>query len=97
MWLALGMQGLAGFAAKDLPSEHGLDPVHFVRLGNRRQAHDIPILLPEHVTGEVVLVQSVHDHHDRPRELVVEPAVKGMVVPLVRRLALRLRQRLLGL
>ena len=43
------------------------------------------------------LVQPVHDQHDRPRKLVVEPAVEGVVVPLVGRLALRLRQRLLGL
>jgi hypothetical protein len=34
--LALGMQGLARFAAKDLPPEHGLDPVQFVLLGERR-------------------------------------------------------------
>jgi hypothetical protein len=39
----------------------------------------------------------VHDQHDRTRELVVEAAVEGVVVPLVGRLALRLRQRLLGL
>jgi len=96
-WLALGVQRLAGFAAKDLAAEHGLDPVQFVRLGDRRQPHDVPILLRHHVAGEVVLVQSVHDQHDRPRELVVEPAVKGVVVPLVGRLALGLRQRLLGL
>ena len=32
-----------------------------------------------------------------PAQLVVEPAVEGVVVPLVRRLALGLRQRLLGL
>ena len=95
--LALGVQRFARFAAKDLPSEHGLDPVPFVRLGNRRQTHDVPVLLPQHVTGEVVLVQSVHDQHDRTRKLVVEPAIEGVVVPLVGRLALRLRQRLVGL
>jgi hypothetical protein len=52
---------LRRFSAKDLPSEHGLDPVTFVALGNRRQAHDVPILLRHHVAGEVVFVQSVHD------------------------------------
>jgi hypothetical protein len=57
--LALRLQGLARFAAKALPSEHGLDPVQFVRLRDRRQAHDVPILLRQHVTGEVVPVQSV--------------------------------------
>jgi hypothetical protein len=34
--------------------------------------------------------------HDRARELVVQPAVEGVVVPVVGRLALRLRQCLLG-
>ena len=41
----------------------------------------------QHVTGEVVPVQSVYDHHDRPRELVVQRAVKRVVVPLLGRLA----------
>jgi hypothetical protein len=49
------------------------------------------------MAGEVVLVQSVHDEDDRARALVVEAAVEGMVEPVVRRLALGLRQRLLGL
>jgi hypothetical protein len=42
-------------------------------------------------------VQPVHNQHDRTRQLVVEPAVKGVVVPLIGSLALGLRQRLLGL
>ena len=42
-------------------------------------------------------MQPVHDQHDRTRELVVEPAVKGVVVPLIGSLALVLRQHLLGL
>ena len=91
------MQGLARLAAKDLAPEHGLYPVLLVLLGDCRQPHDVPILLRHHVTGEIVFVQSVRDQHDRTRELVVEPAVKGVVVPLVGRLALGLRQRLLGL
>jgi hypothetical protein len=45
LWLALGMQGLARFAAKGLPAEHGLDPVQFLLVGNRREAHDFPRLL----------------------------------------------------
>jgi hypothetical protein len=51
---------------------------------------------PGHARGQA-LVQAVHDQHDRTAELVVEPAVEGAVVPFVRRLALGLRQRLLGL
>jgi hypothetical protein len=42
-------------------------------------------------------VQPVHDEDDGARQLVVEAAVEGMVVPLVRDLPLGLRQRLLGL
>jgi len=94
--LALGVQGFTRSAAKDLPPEHGLDPVPLVLVGNRRQAHDLPLLLGQYMAGEVVLVQPVHDQHDRPLPLVVEPAVEGVVVPFVGRLALRLRQRLLG-
>jgi hypothetical protein len=39
----------------------------------------------------------VHDQHDGAGEFIVEPAVKGVVVPLVGRPALGLRQGLLGL
>src|SRR5215472_5374693 len=42
------------------------------------------------------LVQPVHDQHDRAGELVVEPAVEGVVVPVVGPVALRLRQCFLG-
>ena len=53
-WLALGVQDLTRFAAKDLAPEHGLDPVQFVRLGDCRQAHDVPILLCHHGAVEIV-------------------------------------------
>ena len=49
------------------------------------------------MADEIVLVQAVHDQHDRTLLLVVEPAVEGMVKPLVGRPPLGLRQRLLGL
>jgi hypothetical protein len=91
------MQGLARFAAEGLPSEHRLGPVQLVVFGNRRETHDLPRLLRQHVAGEVVLVQSMHDQHDGARELVVEATIEGVVVPLVGRLALRLRQRLFRL
>ena len=42
-------------------------------------------------------MRPVRDQDDGTRELVVEPAVEGVVVPLVGRLPLRLRQRLLRL
>ena len=96
LWLALGMQDLTRLAAKGLPAEYGFDQVQLVVVGDRRQAHDLPILLRQHVAREVVLVQPVHDQHDRTRELVVELAVEGMVVPFIGRLPLRLQQRFLG-
>ncbi len=49
------------------------------------------------MAGQIILVQAVHDQPDRAGELVVEPAVEGVVEPFVCRLALGLRQRLLGL
>jgi hypothetical protein len=39
----------------------------------------------------------MHDQHDGAGQLVVEATIEGVVVPLVGRLALRLRQRLFGL
>ena len=42
-------------------------------------------------------MQSMHDQHDGAGQLVVQPAVEGVVVPLVGGLALRLQQGLFGL
>jgi hypothetical protein len=48
------VQGLARLAAEGLPSEHGLDSVPFVLLGDHRQAHNLSILLCQHMAREVV-------------------------------------------
>jgi hypothetical protein len=40
------------------------------------QAHDLPILLCQHVAGEIVLVRPVHDQDDGTRPGVVQSAVK---------------------
>ena len=95
--LALGVQGLARLAAEGLPSKHGLDSVPFVLLGDRRQAHNLPLLPRQYMARQVVLVQPVHDQDDRTRKLVVQSAAERVVVPLVGRLPLGLRQRFLGL
>jgi hypothetical protein len=54
--LALGVQGLARFAAEGLPAEHGIEPVKFVLVGDRRETHHLPILLRQHVAREVILM-----------------------------------------
>ncbi len=77
--------------------QHRRDPVRLVVIGDRRDTHDLPRFLGQHLADEIVLVQPVHDQDDGARLLVVEAAVKGVVEPLVGRLALDLRQRLLGL
>ena len=71
--------------------------VPFVLLGDRRQAHNLPLLLRQYMARQVVLVQPVHDQDDRTRKLVVQSAAERVVVPLVGRLPLGLRQRFLGL
>ena len=42
-------------------------------------------------------MQPVHDQDDRPLLLVIQPAIEGVVEPLVGRLPLGLRQGLVGL
>ena len=91
------MQRLAAAAREMLRPQHRVDDQRLVLLGDRREAHGLPRLLRQYMAGEVVFVQSVHDEDDRARELVVETAVEGVVEPVVRRLALGLRQCLLGL
>ena len=91
------MQCLALTPCQEFWSPDRIDELCFVVLGDRWKAHDLPIFLGQHVAHQIVLVQSVHDQHDGTRELVVEPAVEGMVEPLIGRPPLGLRQRLLGL
>jgi hypothetical protein len=49
------------------------------------------------VSDEVVLVQPLHDDDNGAVTLVVEPAIKGVIVPLVGGLSLRVGERLLRL
>src|SRR5271166_1532152 len=95
--LALGVQCLAPPTGKMPRSPYRLDRVGFVLLGDRREAHDLPIFLGQHVADEIVLVQPVHDQDDGTLLLVVQSAVEGMVEPLVGSPPLGLRQGLLGL
>jgi hypothetical protein len=91
------MQDLALTACEGLRSPDRLDPVLLVSFGDRRKAHDVPRLLREDVADEIVFVQPLHDDHNSAVAFVVEPAVEGVVVPLVGGLPLRLRERLFRL
>jgi hypothetical protein len=55
------VQGLALPAGEDARPRQGIDDMPLVRLGDRRKAHDVPILLRQHVADQIVLVQPVHD------------------------------------
>ena len=91
------MQGLAAPPGKQLRAEFAVEHPGLVGLGDRRKAKHLPIFLRQHMACEIVFVQPVHDQDDRTAAGVVEPAVEGMVEPVVRRLALDLGERLLGL
>jgi len=86
--LPLRMQCLAALPGEGFRSQRGFEHPRLVVLGDRREAHDIPILLRHHMAREIVLVQPVHDQDDRPHPSVVQPAVKGVVEPVVGRLPL---------
>ena len=88
--LALGVQCLAPPAGEILRPQHRIDDLGLVVLGDPRETHDLPRLLRQHVADEIAFVQPVHDQDDGARELVVQSAVEGVVVPVVRRLALGL-------
>ena len=51
----------------------------------------LPGLVFEHMTGQIVLMQALHDQHDRAVQLVVKSAVERVVVPVVDHFALALR------
>ena len=94
--LALRVQCLAAPPGKRALSQLGVERPALVLLGDGRKAHDLPILLRQHVANKIVLVQPVHNQDNGTRPCVVQPAVEGVVVPLVGGLPLGLRQGLLG-
>ena len=44
----------------------------FRLLGNRREGQNRPIVLREHMTNEIILMQALHDDDDAAGSLVVE-------------------------
>src|SRR3984893_7624573 len=95
--LAAEVQSLTLPAPKALRSPDGLDLVHLVSFGNRRKAENLPGLLREDVADGIVFLQPLHDHDDGTTALVVLPAVKSVIVPVVGGLSLRVGERLLRL
>ena len=87
--LAVRMQSLTVTTPEALRSPDGLDAMQLICVGDRRKAQDLPTFLRKDVTDQVVFVQPLHDDHDGAMALVVEPAVKGVVVPFVAGFALR--------
>src|SRR5215469_17956457 len=83
---ALGMQRLAPPPGKMPRPPKSLDRPSLVLLGDRRESHDLPRLLRQYVADQIVLVQPMHDQDDGAVSLVVQPAVEGMVEPVVGRL-----------
>ena len=77
--------------------ERSLNAMLLVRFGDGRKADHLPGLLLEHVADQIVLVQPLHDQHDRAMALVVQPAVERMLVPGVGGSTLRVRQGLIRL
>jgi hypothetical protein len=52
-------------------SSHRLDCPSLALLGDRREAHDLPIFLGKYVPDQIVLVQPMHDQDDGTLLLVV--------------------------
>ena len=86
----VGVQCLAGPPGKRVRPQLRIEGVGLVVLDDRRKAHDLPILLRQHVAREIVFVQPVHDQDDRSRPDVVQSTVEGVVEPVVGCLALGL-------
>ena len=91
------MQCFAPAAPEAAPAPDRLDLVHLVGFGAGREAENLPRLLREDMADEVVLVQPLHDNDDRAVPLVVEAAVKGVIVPCIGTVSLRCGERLVGL
>src|SRR6516162_4225121 len=95
--LALGVQRLTLPAPEASRSPDRLDPVHLIDFSDRWKSAHLPWLLGEHMADEVVLVQPLHDNHDRAGAFVIEPAVQRVGEPVVGGFALRVRKCLVRL
>jgi hypothetical protein len=51
--LARRAQGVVLAAGEDPRPRQGIDDMRLVGLGNRRKAHDVPILLRQHVANQI--------------------------------------------
>jgi len=77
------MQRLTLPVPKASQSPDRFDPVHLVGFSDRRNAHDLPRLLGEHMADEVVLVQPLHDDDYPAGAFVIEPAVQRVGKPFI--------------
>jgi hypothetical protein len=91
------VEKLIPVAVKVDHAQWSLDRVAFVLLGNRRKGDHLPRLMFEHVPDKVILVEPLHDQNDAAAVLVIEATEQAVVVPFVDRLALRIREGLIGL
>src|SRR5580704_18282906 len=94
---ALRVQGFAGGTVYGASAEEGTNNVGFLFFGDGWQSYMFPLLLLQDMADQIVLVQALHKNDDAAGALVIEPSVKGVIVPVVGRLALGCRERLIGL
>src|SRR5450755_581755 len=78
-------------------AEWCLNYVVFLLLGDCRKANDPPLALLHHVSDQVILMQALHDNDDAAGALVIESAVKSVVVPLIYRRPLGVGEGLIRL
>jgi hypothetical protein len=64
-------------------AERRLDDVLLIDLGDRWKRDDLPPFLPQDMAYEIVLVQALHDDHDRAPPLVIEAGIERAVKPFV--------------
>ena len=79
------MQCLTAPTLEATRPHQAVDDDRLVMTGDRRKADDLPVFLRQHMADQIVLVQPVHDQHDRPLLPVVEATVEGVVEPFVGR------------
>src|SRR6516162_10217792 len=85
--LTFRMQSLATLAREEMSTEWALDDVCFVFFGDSGKRQNLPCLLFENVTDEIVLMQALHDNNDAASGFIVEPTEQRMIIPFVDRFA----------
>ncbi len=93
--LSVRVESFASTTRKAPRSIRCLDHVDLIFFGNCGEPDHFPRFQDEDMANKIVLMQPPHDQNDAPSSLVVQPAIEGVVEPIVYRFPLGIGESLI--